>query len=82
MRSTQDAKRGATRFDLSDPTVYYIGYADYAGGNLTAAWTVPAESAPVWTIKKITLDAGLPISVEWTEPGAAAWSDRASETYI
>lgn len=78
-RSTFESKRTVTRFDLSDPTTLYIGYADYVG--LYDAPTAPAESAAVWTIKKITMASGSPTKTEWTEAGAASWTNHTTEVY-
>jgi hypothetical protein len=79
MRVSADEKRNAVRFDLSDPSTYYIGYADYVG--LEPNRTTPDEGSPSWTIKKISFVSGNPVSTEWTMSGAASWTDRATETY-
>lgn len=78
-RNQADAKRVATRYDLTDPTTYYIGYADYVGTQ--AVQIAPSESATVWTIKKITLVSGSPTSTKWSPAGAASWTNRTTEAY-
>ena len=58
------------RFDLQDD-VMYVGEATFGA----------ADSDPVWTIKKITLVAGNPVSEMVTAEQAAVWDNRATETY-
>jgi len=58
------------RFDLQDD-VMYIGEATFG----------TADSASGWTIKKITLVAGNPVSEMVTAEHEAVWNNRASETY-
>jgi len=60
-----------TEYDLSSPTVNYIGTAPSG----------TATSAASWTIKKITFDgSGNPIETTWTG-GNAVWNNRSSEVY-
>lgn len=79
MRRDYDAKRVPTRYDLTDPTTYYIGYAEYNGPS--GAPTTPATSDSVWTIKRITLTGGLPVRTAWTPAGVAVWDNRTTESY-
>lgn len=59
-----------TRYDIQE-AVSYTGYAPRG--------TLPSASG--WTIKRLTLVAGVPTVLQWTERAAATWDNRASETY-
>lgn len=62
-----------TLFDLtSDPSHYYIGYAQQGSD----------PAAGVWTIRRITLSSGSPTESQWTAKGVAVWNNRATETYL
>lgn len=58
------------RIDITASAVY-IGYAAKGAADATRAWT----------IKKLVLTSGSPVSVTWTAETAAVWDDRATETY-
>jgi hypothetical protein len=57
-------------YDLSDNNTYYIGTAPI--DSLT--------SAAVWTIKKVILSSGSPVSTQWSSK-KAIWNDRLTELY-
>lgn len=60
-------------YDLaSDPANLYIGFAIQGS----------AQSDAVWTIKRIALSSGSPVSTQWTAKGVAVWNNRGSETYL
>lgn len=59
------------RYDIQ-AAVIYVGHARFGA----------ATSAPVWTIKRVTLDvSGNPTAEQWTMVGLAVWDDRATESY-
>lgn len=74
-RGAFDERRVVTRYDIGTSTIY-VGQADYVD-HITA----PADATAAWTIRKITLVSGNPTKSEWTNPGAAIWTNRASESY-
>jgi hypothetical protein len=58
------------RFDIQT-AVIYIGYA--------ARGVLDAQS--LWTIKRIQLVNGNPITLQWTDQASTAWDDRAVAVY-
>ena len=74
-RSVYDGRRAPQRVDIQ-PTVIYVGYADYMSSG-----TAPTSAVAAWTIKKITLTGGSPTNIEWSGEGQAVWDNRSSETY-
>mgnify|MGYP001577370438 CR=1 FL=1 len=56
-------------YDIGDPLIY-IGIA-FLGTD---------PSLPAWTIKRITLSSGIPVSTQWSD-NTAIWDNRGSETY-
>lgn len=57
-------------YDLSDANTWYYGYAVLGSSN----------SAPVWTIKRVTVVAGNPTSTRWSSTGSV-WDNRAALSY-
>lgn len=58
------------RFDIQN-AVIYIGYG--------ARGITDAQA--LWTIKRIQLVSGNPITLQWTDKASTAWDDRTTATY-
>lgn len=55
----------------SDSDHWYYGYAELG----------TAESAPAWTVKRLTLVSGSVVATRWS-PGGQIWDDRGSLSYV